>query len=291
MNSDPISLPLHIPATALVLDIGSGHRPHPRADVLCEKYLEDDTERGSRAIIDRPLVPGDAHALPFRDGAFGYVITRHILEHLDDPPAFFAEIQRVAGAGYIETPSLIWEYIHPVRKYHKWVLVKRDGVLHMAPKPHDWYDAVVGTTLEQLGFNSLEYGLLIRAYTDLFYVRYEWRGDIRFRVYDSIEHAPLFFYKPWDTDTARPYIPARGSAQQVIGLLRNLTGSIVHRALRGLVIRQENRQVEARRRPHPIDLGAILMCPNCKSQAIEVQGSMAHCRSCSWQTTLVMPKP
>ena len=33
-------------ANDLVLDVGSGHNPNPRSDILCDRYIEDDTERG-----------------------------------------------------------------------------------------------------------------------------------------------------------------------------------------------------------------------------------------------------
>jgi len=36
---------------------------------------------------------------------------RHVLEHVEDPEAFFHEISRVGQAGYIETPSVIWELL------------------------------------------------------------------------------------------------------------------------------------------------------------------------------------
>jgi SAM-dependent methyltransferase len=286
MNSDPISLPLHIRDGAIVLDVGSGHRPHPRADVLCEKYLDDDTQRGSAAVVDRPLVLGDIQSLPFRPGAFDYIITRHILEHLDDPDTFFREITRVSKAGYIETPSLIWEHLHPERKYHKWVLLKIDDTIVMAPKPPALYDSALGSAIEQLGFNSLEYGLLIKAYLDLFYVRYEWTDAVRYQVYRSIDQAPDLFRRPWTAETARPWIPRRGAKH----LLRNLIDSVIGHAGRGYLIRREARQVKARMRRRPIDLAQLMMCPVCGSTQIQISGGTARCRDGHWQTTILTPR-
>ena len=56
------------------------------ADSLATEIGLDVLERGGNAVIDRPLVLGDILSLPFRDNAFGYIITRHILEHVDEPP-------------------------------------------------------------------------------------------------------------------------------------------------------------------------------------------------------------
>ncbi len=285
MNSDPISLPLHIPANALVLDVGSGHRPHARADILCEKYLNDNTERGGNAVIDRPLVLGDILSLPFRAGAFDYIITRHILEHVEDPPAFFHEITRVSRAGYIETPSLIWENIHPMRSYHKWVLLKVDDVILMAPKPPQLYNSVLGSVIEELGVNSLEYGLLIKAYLDLFYVRHEWSGTVCYEFHPSLAEAPAILREPWQADTARPWLARRGLKD----LAANLLTSFANRALRGTLIKREQRELQQRLR-RPIDLARLMMCPTCHSVQITIQGDTARCQDCQWQTLVLLPR-
>jgi SAM-dependent methyltransferase len=170
-NTEPISPLLHIAPGALVLDVGSGHHPHPRADILCDKSLVDDTEREQASIIvDRPCVLGDAQALPFRANTFDYVIARHVLEHVEKPSDFFKEIKRIGAGGYIEAPSLVWEYLHPRQRYHKWLLLKMDETIVMVAKPMELCDSVLGSALEEMGRNSLEYRLFIRTYKDLFYI-------------------------------------------------------------------------------------------------------------------------
>ena len=39
-----------------VLEIGSGHNPKARSDVLCDKFITDDEQRGGRIVADRPIV-------------------------------------------------------------------------------------------------------------------------------------------------------------------------------------------------------------------------------------------
>ena len=53
----------YAPRDKLVLEVGSGHNPHVRSDVLCDKYLYDDAHRPAGIAMDRPLVVGDAVAL------------------------------------------------------------------------------------------------------------------------------------------------------------------------------------------------------------------------------------
>ena len=43
---------MNIGPNDLVLDVGSGHNPNPRSDVLCDRYIDDDTERGSKRRYD-----------------------------------------------------------------------------------------------------------------------------------------------------------------------------------------------------------------------------------------------
>lgn len=113
----------------LVLDVGSGGGPNPRANVLCDKFVSDGAERhGNVLISDRPLVVGDVECLPFADNAFDYVICAHVLEHVRDPAAAIKELQRVGRRGYIETPSAEWEKLAGF-PFHRWLVSRVDGRL------------------------------------------------------------------------------------------------------------------------------------------------------------------
>jgi hypothetical protein len=109
-----------------VLDVGSGQSPHPRADVLLEKYPEDNTHRAGDPVDHRDprLVIGDACSMPFVDGAFDYVIASHIAEHIDDPAAFCRELSRVSLRGYIETPGWLGDMLLR-ESYHIWSVRRR----------------------------------------------------------------------------------------------------------------------------------------------------------------------
>jgi hypothetical protein len=118
---------------AQVLEIGSGHNPWFRSNVLCDRYLNDSTERSGQLVIDRPLVQGDATRLPFRDKAFDFVFCSHVAEHIDDIGSFLQELQRVGQAGYIETPNYLFEQSIGTTT-HCWALWVEDGVLQVEKK-------------------------------------------------------------------------------------------------------------------------------------------------------------
>lgn len=195
-----------------VLDIGSGHRPFARADVLLERFVEDDAERSGAAIdrTDPRLVEGDALAMPFEDGAFDYIVASHLAEHVDDPEQLGRELTRVGRAGYIETPSafadkLLREPFHPwrVRRRSGELLFERVSGLHRPGSLGEWLYAVIYIGLDRPGhrsittsnpilrrlFTVIRYGFRglfqLPLVTDVMYLRHEWEGEVRCRVVSS----------------------------------------------------------------------------------------------------------
>lgn len=112
----------------LVLDMGSGQDPHPRANILSDKYLADASERscGAGLLIDRPFVLTDATATPFPDKSFDFVFCSHLLEHMEDPAALLSELMRIGRRGFIETPSKIYEKLSGWDFHHWFVSVEND---------------------------------------------------------------------------------------------------------------------------------------------------------------------
>jgi glycosyltransferase involved in cell wall biosynthesis len=121
-----------------VLDIGSGHQPHPRANVLLDKYTGETEHRTSPIVLkftDKSFVTGDALEMPFADKSFDFAIASHIAEHVDDPSLLCAEMSRVAKNGYLETPGPLTECLLPV-PYHRWIVSMKDGVLVFREKEY-----------------------------------------------------------------------------------------------------------------------------------------------------------
>ena len=122
----------------LVVDIGSGAHPNPRADVLVDRDLTDNRHRAGHSLVvdGRPLVCADVNALPFRDGSVDFAIVSHLAEHVENPAGMCQEVSRAAVAGYIETPSpLCDKLLH--EDYHIWRVDNRHGVLEFEAKNED----------------------------------------------------------------------------------------------------------------------------------------------------------
>lgn len=208
------------PATGLVLEIGSGDNPHPRADVLLDRYPgADNRERGGDLVVDRPFVVADAHHLPFKDGAFAYTICSHILEHMDDPLQFAAELRRVSAAGYIQSPSEIAERLFHW-SFHRWYVNLEGDTLVLHPRePHEPF----GELFDYLYAFNPAYYFFQRSMPDLFWVEREWRGeDLKIEVRES---SPLRLHDP---ATLREMVRPRMSLLRLIGLF---FASLVARSL------------------------------------------------------------
>jgi SAM-dependent methyltransferase len=172
---------LNIKQTDRVLEIGSGNRPRKRSNILCDRYIESNYERAGEEnlVIDkRPFVVADGQALPFREKSFEYVITSHILEHVDDPKRFVAELTRVARAGYIETPSELGEKIFGW-PFHKWIVRIENDTIVMRPRT---IDSPFKNYFHQMYQNDFLFAEFIDSHFSDYYVQYEWKGTIPLRI-------------------------------------------------------------------------------------------------------------
>ncbi len=223
---------LNPPAVGLVLEIGSGDNPNPRSDILCDRFVGDNTERGGNIVIDRPLVVADAHHLPFRDGAFAYTICSHILEHMDDPRQFARELMRVSAGGYIQSPSEIAERLFHW-SFHRWYVNLVGDTLVLSPKePAEPF----GELFDYLYEYNPAYAFFQRSMPDLFWVEREWHGTVEVEVRDA---SPLPLRDPAALrELVRPRLSLpRLAGLFVLTLLARLVRADMRRKIRGALRR------------------------------------------------------
>lgn len=206
-------LKLKIAKQALVLDVGSGHNPHPRANVIADKFIDTNYHRASdiKVLKNQKFVQADGESLPFENNEFDYVICSHVVEHVDNPNQFLNELSRVGKSGYLEAPSLLGEYLIP-KESHKWVLLDINEKLIIVSKErigfttsHDFGELF----LDFLPKSSLGFKILQRTHPQLFTVNYEWREKIDFIVEPDDKELKEFFSQPWNQQMYNKIIPKR----------------------------------------------------------------------------------
>ncbi len=248
----------HLPvrANALVLDVGSGGCPYPRADVLLERHGDAWHRCGSPLVADRPLVFGDACRMPFRDRAFDFVVASHILEHVKRPEVLLSELQRVAPAGYIETPNVIFERFvpYPIHCLEVYALGSRLFIRKKGRPVEDLFLRRLALSTRADPWARLMYG-----HPEMFHVRFFWKDKIDFEVIDADESMA------W-------YDDSRGEgAEEVSGNY----GSTGWRSAGLRLLRAYWR----RRRRKAINWLDILACPECHG-GLEPRDGSYYCRLC-----------
>jgi uncharacterized protein YbaR (Trm112 family) len=171
------------PPGGLVLDIGAGQSPHPRADVIVEKYPVDDFERPGEAGLSlaKPLVVADGAQLPFADGAFAYVIALHVIEHAPDPVRFAGEMARVAPRGFVQVPSRASELVYGW-PYHPWLIDRTEHGLRFCARQGQ--RAPSGFMHEHFA-ESLLHRLAWAAHRSRWHHSVEWRGALEVTVAEN----------------------------------------------------------------------------------------------------------
>jgi len=177
---------MKIKRSDLVLEVGSGHQPNWRSDVLCDRAIGPSTDRGWGGVFPlrrdwRPLVIADGSRLPFRDKSFDYVICSHVLEHVEDPGVFLGEIERVGKRGYMETPSEVKEALAGPRPHHRWI-VGKEGDRLIIRKMLEENRSKFGDLFDYLHQRVPEYRAFAARVRELFSVRFEWEDSIRWEM-------------------------------------------------------------------------------------------------------------
>ncbi|MDO8658374.1 MAG: methyltransferase domain-containing protein [Candidatus Levybacteria bacterium] len=182
----------------LVLDVGSGDKPFWRADVIVDKYLQDDQQRHSGAMLydsRKVFVKADVENLPFKDKVFDFVFCSHLLEHVKNPDKAIRELTRVAKRGYIEVPNAILDLLQPFPP-HLWFPFYKEGKLTFVQKEKEknFYVEVV----EQFGkifyINSLFKFLMAVNLKQVFIMLY-WNDKVNFGVKRVTEPYVYIFRK------------------------------------------------------------------------------------------------
>jgi uncharacterized protein YbaR (Trm112 family) len=164
-----------------ILDIGSGGAPFWRSNVLMDRYLENDIQRPAALIVDRSMICGDIHAIPFQNKSFNFVHCSHVLEHVQDPAKAIREMTRIAKAGYIETPSALQELAILNFPFHRWFVTRKDNVLIFREKsenPTPEYAIPTELLVESLTGEHTN----LSPFESILFIKHFWEEYVQFRV-------------------------------------------------------------------------------------------------------------
>jgi SAM-dependent methyltransferase len=211
---------LKIPKNARVLDVGSGHSPHPRANVLTDKFTDNNYHRAAdiKVLKHQQFIEASGESLPFKDKEFDYVICCHVVEHVEEPGLFLNELARVGKSGYLEAPSLIGEYLVP-KESHLWVLLLIEDKLVIVNKERFGIKPTHGlgeVFLEFLPKSSFGFKVLQRTHQQFLTVNHEWSDSIDYVVDPPNEELLKYFNKPWDLEMHRHIFPKRSLAKEYV---------------------------------------------------------------------------
>lgn len=127
-----------IPNNALVVEVGPGHIPFQGATEFVDWQDWDNFGGGKVHFLDL-----NTDALPYAEKSVDFIYCRHTLEDIYNPFWLCREMQRIAKAGYIETPSPLAEVCRgidgsslPWRGYvhHRYLVWEDEDTLNFLPK-------------------------------------------------------------------------------------------------------------------------------------------------------------
>jgi SAM-dependent methyltransferase len=242
----------------LVLEVGSGGNPYFRANVLCDAYLETQERFFVPLICDRPTIIAPAENLPFKDGAFDFVIASHVLEHSADPEKFLSELQRVARAGYIEVPDAFMERLTHYG-FHRLEITDIDGVLEIRKKKNYIQDQEIVGLFRKTKSIFPEW---VHKYPFQFHVRYYWSNDTGGIKYKILNPEYRF---DWDLLVSENNFNEKFS---LVTFLKTKTLSLIRRFFSQNKINQK------------INVLNLMICNKCKHSDFELKEVYILCNKC-----------
>lgn len=250
---------MHCPVApeALVLEVGSGGNPYARSNVLLDAFESTQQRHWVPLVADRPTVIGAVECLPFRDKSFDFVIASHVLEHSAKPELFLNELQRVARAGYIEVPDALMERLNPYRD-HRLEITLRDGKLVLRKKGNWLGDPELVDLYEPRAKKWIS-GETIPKHPFDFHVRYYWNESINYIV------------KNPDVDSSWEALTDIIPRRPTVGFR-----STTHRWLQKIA----RTFLSQGRRNANLKLDALLACPECRGDKLDVDATRIRCESC-----------
>jgi SAM-dependent methyltransferase len=272
-----------------VLEIGSGDNPNPHSHVLVDKFYDPSPHRKNTPmkIDDRPVIVADVERLPFKDRSFDYVICSHLIEHIPNVEQAFSELVRIARSGYIETPSIYAERIVGKHDIHLWYVYYDGNQLFLNRKTSENISPYSIPEVYDYLFSDIFW-----TFPNLFFVRYEWSGNIDYKIISDEEmkekyaqYAGFIDRTIGPTDVFEPWRLRFGAflfKREILNVARKIFPSIIDKYVNQGKSRLKKKwqfQPPAEGGTIRTRLESILCCPDCRGN-LKKESTQYVCLSC-----------
>ena len=186
-NHDLLIEMFSINKSEFVLDVGGGHSPFIRANVVVEIDLAEGRQRDGKELAcekGNKFIAADIASLPFKEKSFDFVFCSHVLEHVKDPALACRELIRVAKRGYIETPRK-WTEFYAGHPSHRWLVDLKDGKLFFE-KRRFLDSPFMNFILPQVWKSPQLYERALTTFRNITCVQFFWEDSFEFVVDDRI---------------------------------------------------------------------------------------------------------
>jgi hypothetical protein len=250
---------LDIKRSDIVLDIGSGEYPLPRADILVDKYVYSDLERGYAITVDRPFICADGEYLPFKDKSIDFIYCNQLLEHIVRPETFLKELERAGKRGVIITPDGDFDKVFSNDR-HLWYVWNKERKLLLQQKKAGHEYPEISASLAKVRSARDFWKHYFRNFY-LYNTVYYWKGKIDYRIKRYGEFDFSKFKKGFGEDVSSKTVLSKTPRYRI----RSSMGKIIRTIYSS-----------------SFDINDLICCPRCKGELSELNKKVERleCRKC-----------
>ena len=161
-----------------ILDIGCGYSASKKATTIA------DVQDFSNHYKGKNFVKINSKKLPFKDKEFDFVISSHVIEHVDDFEFFIKELERISNKGYIELPTRLGDnLVFENLKDHIWWFVYDDiNNVIIGSKKNQIIEPFISVSLARLFNEVFRESMVLELY---------WENNIDYKIDNTIQHSGI----------------------------------------------------------------------------------------------------